>query len=229
VTASRRGCLTFAFLLLGVASARGQSAVPRFEATGSLFLTGATDFGTRPATLTGNEPGNPDFTLFSTTTRLGTGIGPEARLAVALSKAFSVEGAFSWVRQTLETRITGDAENAPNTTATQPISTTSVGADALVRLTSIGFANGRGVPFVLGGAGYFRQTDDHQVLDASGAYFEVGGGVRYVVSERAAGFPRALALRGDGRVIVRSEGFDVGASGGSRATWGLTAGLSVAF
>jgi hypothetical protein len=229
VRALPRACLAFVFLLLGVASARAQSAVPRFDLTGSLFLTGATDFGSRPATLTGNEPGNPDFTLFSTTTRLGSGVGPEARLAVALSKAFSVEGAFSWVRQTLETRITGDAENAPNTTATQPISTASVGADALVRLTSIGFANGRGVPFVLAGAGYFRQTDDHQVLDASGAYFEVGGGLRYVFSERAAGFPRALALRGDGRVIVRSNAFDPIDMNGSRTTWAVTGGMSLGF
>ena len=61
-------------------------------------------------------------------------------------------------------------------TATQPMSTISIGGDALVRLSSMAFAGGKGIPFVIAGGGYFRQTDDHQLELASGGYFEAGGG-----------------------------------------------------
>jgi hypothetical protein len=226
VTASRLA-LAIGVLAVTASAARAQSP-PRVELTGAILLNGGVDFGTRKATLTGNDPGNPDFTLFSTTTTLGSGVGPEARLGIALTRALSVEGAFSWARQTLETRITGDAENAPNTTATQPLSTMSIGGDAVVRLTSAGFAGGKAVPFVLAGGGYFRQTDDHQTELASGGYFEAGGGAKYVVSQRAKGFPRLLAIRGDGRLVVRSNAFDpTGAT--SHTTWAMTAGMSVGF
>jgi hypothetical protein len=223
--------MTFAVFVLALATAgpaRAQSPPPRVELTGAILITGGVNFGTQKATLTGNDPGNPDFTLFSTTTTLGTGVGPEARLGIRLTRALSVEGAFSWARQTLETRITGDAENAPDTTATQPLSTMSIGGDAVVRLTSAGFAGGKAVPFLLAGGGYFRQTDDHQMELASGGYFEAGGGAKYVVSQRAKGFPRLLAIRGDGRLVVRSNAFDpTGAT--SHTTWAVTAGASVGF
>ena len=115
-------------MLIAIAgTARAQPPSPRVELTGAILFAGGIDFGTQKATLTGNDPGNPDFTLFSTTTTLGAGVGPEARLGIALTRALSVEVAFSWARQTLEARITGDAENAPNMTATQPMSTTSIG------------------------------------------------------------------------------------------------------
>jgi hypothetical protein len=223
--------MTFTVLVLAIAiaaPARAQSPPPRVELTGAILLAGGVDFGTQKATLTGNDPGNPDFTLFSATTTLGLGVGAEGRLGIALTRALSVEGAFSWSPQTLDARITGDAENAPDTTATQPLSTMSIGGDVVVRLTSIGFAGGRGVPFVLTGGGYFRQTDDHQTAVASGGYFEAGGGAKYVISQRAKGFPRLLAIRGDGRLVVRSNAFDpTGAT--SHTTWAVTAGMTVGF
>ena len=77
--------------VLAVTSVRRARAVgpPRVELTGAILLAGGVDFGTQKATLTGNDPGNPDFTLFSTTTTLGTGVGPEARLGIALTRALS--------------------------------------------------------------------------------------------------------------------------------------------
>ena len=219
----------FALVIAFTSSAQAQAAPPRLELTGAILLTGGVDFGTRKATLTGNDPGNPDFTLFSTITTLGSGVGPEARLGIALSRRLSVEGAFSWIRQTLATRITGDAENAPDTMATQPLATMSIGGDAVVRLTSHGFAGGKGIPFALAGGGYFSQTDDHQLQVASGGYFEAGGGVKYVLSQRASGLLRQLALRGDGRIVLRSNAFQPDSSGSSHATWAVTAGMSVGF
>jgi hypothetical protein len=230
VTALRLSALPVLVLtLVAPSAALAQGSEPRVEITGAVLFAGGVDFGTRNATLTGNDPGNPDFTLFSTTSTLGRGIGPEARLGVALTRALSVEGAFSWVHQTLETRVTGDAESAPNTTVTQSVATMAIGGDAIVRLTSATFSGGKGMAFVLAGGGYFRQTDDHQVQLASGGYFEAGGGARYVVSHRAKGFPRMLAIRGDGRFIVRSNAFDPIDGNGSHTTWAVTGGMSVGF
>jgi hypothetical protein len=208
VTRSRLAALAIGLLSLAASPARAQPPSPRVELTGSIFFAGGIDFGTQKATLTGNDPGNPGFTLFSTATTLGAGVGPEARLGIALTRALSVEGAFSWTPQTLETRITGDAENAPDTAATLPLSTMSIGGDAVVRLTS---------------------TDDERVQVASGGYFEAGGGARYVISQRAKGFPRLLAIRGDGRLVVRSNAFDPNGAGSSHATWAVTAGMTAGF
>lgn len=207
--------------------ARAQSPEPRVELTGAVLLAGGANFGTQTATLTANDPGDPGFTLFSTATTLGHGLGAEGRLGVAVTRAIAVEGAFSWTRHTLETRITGDVENGAATAATQSNSTMSIGGDAVVRLTPRGFAGGKGIPFALAGGGYFRQTDDHQVELASGGYVEAGGGVKYVVLERAKGFLRRLALRGDGRFVVRSNAFDPIDARSTRATWAVTAGVSV--
>lgn len=229
MTRSRLAALAIGLLSLAASPARAQPPSPRVELTGSIFFAGGIDFGTQKATLTGNDPGNPGFTLFSTATTLGAGVGPEARLGIALTRALSVEGAFSWTPQTLETRITGDAENAPDTAATLPLSTMSIGGDAVVRLTSTAFAGGKGVPFLLAGGGYFRQTDDERVQVASGGYFEAGGGARYVISQRAKGFPRLLAIRGDGRLVVRSNAFDPNGAGSSHATWAVTAGMTAGF
>ncbi len=228
MTASRLAALAIGVLAVTGPAARAQSPPPRVELTGALLIAGGIDFGTQKAALTGNDPGNPDFTLFSTTTTLGTGVGPEVRLGIALSRALSVEVAFSWARQTLDARITGDTEKAPDTTATQPISTISIGGDALVRLSSIAFGGGKGIPFVLAGGGFFKQTDDGQLQLASGGYFEAGGGVKYVVSQRARGFPRLLAIRGDGRLVVRSNAF-APAGAASHTTWAMTAGLTAGF
>ena len=228
MTASRLAALAFGVLAVTTSAARAQSRPPRVELTGAILLAGGVDFGTQKATLTGNDPGNPDFTLFSTTTTLGAGVGPEARLGITLTRALSLEGAFSWVSQTLDAQITGDAESAPDTTATQALSMMSIGGDAVVRLTSIRFGGGKGVPFVLAGGGYFRQTNDDQLKLASGGYFEAGGGAKYVVSQRAKGFPRLIAIRGDGRLVVRSNAFaPTGAS--SHTTWAVTAGMSAGF
>ena len=228
MTASRLAALVIGVLAVTASATRAQSPPPRVELTGAILIAGGIDFGTQKATLTGNDPGNPDFTLFSTTTTLGTGVGPEARLGIGLTRALSVEAVFSWARQTLDARITGDAETAPDTTATLPLSTISIGGDALVRLSSMAFGGGKGIPFVIAGGGYFRQTDDHQMELASGGYFEAGGGAKYVVSQRAKGFPRLLAIRGDGRLVVRSNAFDpTGAT--SHTTWAVTAGVSVGF
>jgi hypothetical protein len=64
---------------------------------------------------------------------------------------------------------------------------------------------------------------------ASGGYFEVGGGVRYVLSQRAKGALRAVAIRGDGRIVVRSNAFNPTGNPNTRTAWAATGGISVGF
>ena len=219
-------------LLTAVCCQAARAQVPgsptRFEISGGLLMTGGTDFGSKVGALTANNPGDPDFALFRTATTLGRGAGVEGRLSVNLTKVVAVEGAFSWLRQTAETRVTADVE-VPDVTLTQKLDTYVIEGAAVVRVTSLAFDHGRGMPFVFAGGGYVRQLDDQRLLTGSGQVFDAGGGVKYFFIQRPRGFVRALGIRADGRVIVRSGGFDPSGDGASRATWGLLAGVVTRF
>jgi hypothetical protein len=203
------------------------SAAPRphsLELAGGLAFMSGIDFGSRDANLTANAPGDPGYPLFHTATALGAGTGVDGRIAFNLTRTFAAEGAFLWVRQTLETDIRGDKEAAPNTTLTQPLDTYYMGGALVVHLTKAQFAKGKGLPFVLGGAGYRRQLDDRQLLTGSGPAFEAGGGVKYFFVRHRRRVLRDLGLRADGRVYVQSIDGDTDILGKSnRVTWAATA------
>jgi hypothetical protein len=211
------------------ARAQAPGRPTRFEISGGLLMTGGTDFGSRVGALTANDPGDPDFALFKAATTLRKGTGVEGRLSVNLTKVVAVEGAFSWLRQTAETRVTADVEGVPDLTLTQKLDSYFIEGAAVVQVTSLAFDRGRGVPFVFAGGGYVRQLDDRRLLTGSGRVFDAGGGVKYFFMQRRRGFVRALGIRADGRVIVRSGGFDPSGEGGWRATWGLLAGVVTRF
>jgi hypothetical protein len=211
------------------AGAQGQFPRPRsIEISASAIGTGGADFGKRAATLTANDPGAPDYVLFSADTSIGAGAGFEGRLSFDLTRTLALEGAVSWVRQTAVTRVTGDVEGGPDLTASQRLDTYQFEGAALVHVRKLAFGGGRGVPFVLAGAGYLRQADDHGVVTGTGGVFDAGAGVKYLFARRRQGLVRGLGLRVDGRLLVRSGGFDPSGSGRSRATWAATAGLLLA-
>jgi len=182
------------------------------------------DFGSRDANLTANDPGDPAYPLFHTATKLGAGTGIDARIAFNVTRTVAAEGGFLWVRQTLRTHITGDIESAPNITLTQPLDTYVMEGAVVVHLVKAQFAGGKGLPFVLGGAGYRRQLDDRQILTSSGPAFDAGGGVKYFFVRHSRGVLRDIGLRADGRVYVQSLDADADIDGRStRVSWVLTA------
>jgi hypothetical protein len=134
----------------------------------------------------------------------------------------------SWTHHTLETQVTGDAEGAPNIAISQSTSTVMAGGD-LVASTGATFSRGRGRPFAFAGGGYTRRTGDQGVLASSGAYFDAGGGVKYQLSSRPSGFPRSVALRADGRVVVRSDRLDAASAGEAHTAFGAAVGLAIGF
>ena len=235
------GLCTFVTLLCGSATiAVAQDAAPRprsFEVSASALALGGVDFGSQNANLTANDPGNPDFILFATSSQIDTGAGLDARVTFNLSRTFAIEGAFTWTRQTAETAVTSDSEAVPNITLTQDLSTYFVEAATVVHLHGLQFAHGRGLPFVFAGGGYLRQLDGESILVDTGTVFDAGGGVKYFFATRPHGLVRAIGVRADGRIYVRSGGLDLSADEGRgtedegrwRPTWGMAAGLVVRF
>ena len=212
-----------------VAVAQSGPAAPRparFEVNAGLLLVGGAKLGSQTGSLTANDPGAPGYTLFRTSTDIGAGTGVEARIGVALTRALSIEGSASWVRQQATTSITGDAEGAAATSATATLDAYQFEGAAVIHFNGARFAGGRGVPFVLAGGGYRRQLDDVQILVATGGYVTAGGGVKYYFVERPKRRMKRLGLRVDGRLTSGSGVFDPQGDG-SRTTWSALMALVV--
>jgi len=194
---------------------------------GGLWGSGI-DFGSTTASITANQAGASEYPLFRTTGSFGAAPSVEARLGVRLSRLLGVEGAFQYSRPSLETRISGDIENAPPVTATNEISRYMIDASAVVYLTR--FRIGRnGSPFLLGGVGYFRELDDEQTLAETGVAYHAGGGVKYLFAEPSHGFVKGVGIRGDARVYFKDGGFDLDGSDKLRNYFAGGASLILAF
>jgi len=219
-------------LLGGATAGYAQDAAPRprsLELSASGLMLGGVDFGNRNATLTANDPGNPDFILFATSSKIKPGAGLDARLTFNVTRTFGLEGVVTWTRQTAETEVTSDAEEVPNTTVTEDLSTYFVEGAAVLHLRGLTFAHGRGMPFIFGGGGYLRQLDGDSILVDTGSVFHAGGGVKYFFSSRTSGFIRGIGVRADGRYYLRSGGLELEREKTRRPTWGIAGGLVVRF
>ena len=203
----RAAAISTLLMLLGSATAGyAQDAAPRprsLELSASGLMLGGVDFGNRNATLTANDPGNPDFILFATSSKIKPGAGLDARLTFNVTRTFGLEGVVTWTRQTAETAITSDAEGIPNTTVTEDLSTYFVEGAAVLHLRGLTFAHGRGIPFIFGGGGYLRQLDGDSILVDTGSVFHAGGGVKYffrparVVSSAVLAYARTAGITCD--------------------------------
>jgi hypothetical protein len=225
-------CALFALFLGCTTLAHAQDAAPRarsFELSAGGVMLGGVDFGHQNATLTGNDPGNPDFILFATSSKIKASAGLDARATFNVTRTFALEGVFTWTRATAETDITSDAEGVPNTTLKEDLSTYFIEGAAVVHLRGLQFAGGRGLPFVFGGGGYLRQLDGSSILVDTGTVFHAGGGIKYFFAQRSRGFVHDIGIRADGRIYVRSGGLELVEDKTRRPTWGLAGGLVVRF
>jgi hypothetical protein len=195
-------------------------------AVGVAFASG-TDFGDTRATLTSNETPPGRYTLFETDSTLGSAAGFEGRLGYMVTRSFGVEGAFLYARPRLETRISGDVEGAPAVTAVNDISQYLIDVSGVYRLHRLRFS--RGVPFVLGGGGYLRQLDEDLLLVETGRTVHAGGGFTYLFFQRPRGLIRGLALRADGRLYVRTGGYELNDEISRRTFGTVTGSLAVTF
>ncbi len=184
------------------------SAAPHrgsWELTGGATWSDGYDLGTRSADLTRNTgTGTGPFELFTADTNVATAAGALGRVGVYLSRSIALEGGVQFSRPVLSSRLTNDAEQADDTTATETISRYVFDGAVVFHLTGLSFAGGKGVPFLTGGAGYLRELHDQDELIETGQTYHGGAGVKFWFGQGA----RRFGLRADVGVAMRDGGFD---------------------
>ena len=204
--------LTAAALCIAPASASAQAYLPQdiphsgnLEISGGVLWMPGTDLGTASADETRNPgTGTGPFVLFQTDSRTESAPGVQGKLGVYLAQSMSVEGGALFSRPKLATRLTGDAESAPELTATDTLTRIVVDGSVLFHLTGVSFAGGRGIPFVSAGAGYLRDLHEKNEVAETGHELHVGGGIHYWFGQ---GKHRA-GVRADVGISRRSGGAD---------------------
>jgi hypothetical protein len=193
-------------ILVAVAAEGHAQTRPRsFELTVAGVWTGGSSLGRDEATETRNQTGGGDFTLFVGSTDIEPGVGAEARLAFYVTDRIAIEGGGLFARQRVSTRLTNDAENAPNVTAEEDLDEYVIDGAIVFLLQPLG----RIVPFVRAGAGYLRQLHEDQSLAETGVAYHAGGGVSYWLGSVGKGFVKRWGLRGDARLLIRDGGFSL--------------------
>jgi hypothetical protein len=188
--------------------ATGGGDAPRrgsWEAGGGVLWTGGYSLDSQNADLTANDGnGAPPFTLFTTDVRVRPMYGVQARGAFYFSSSLALEGGVQYSRPILEARLSNDAEQAEDITAEEKMSRYVFDGSLVYHLRSLSFAGGRGLPFVLGGAGYLRELHEGHELVETGVEYHAAAGLKLWFSSSR----RGLGIRGEAGVSVRDGGFD---------------------
>lgn len=143
------------------------------------------------------------YDLFTADGEVDAFQGLHARVGVYVTRAISVEAGFRFAKPMLSYQLAGDAESAPDETATETLSHYLFDGSVLFHLTNASFADGRGVPFVSGGGGYLRELHEGNELVETGSEFHATVGLKYWL-----GSGRRFGLRAEGGVSIRQDGFD---------------------
>jgi hypothetical protein len=202
--------VTLVCLLASAGSAFAQSA-PAFESkqfvvSAGLLTSRGYPIGDRTADLRRNATNATPFTLFRAESDIEGAPGFDARLAYALSRAFSVEVAGTFSRPQLRVRITEDAESTPSIDAGEEIGQFTVDVSGLWHLPGRTLGS-RARPYVIGGGGYLRQLHEDRYLVETGSVAYGGGGVHYWFRGGSTG-QRAMGVRGEASIVMRSRGID---------------------
>ena len=204
-------CFTFASAIVP-ASAAAQMYIghdiPRrgnVEISGGVVWSGGYDVGSASAEETRNTgTGTGPFVLFSASSEADPAVGLQGRLGVYLARSVSVEGGVFVARPDISTRLTGDADSAPDLTATETLTRLIIDGSVLFHLTGASFGDGRGMPFVIGGAGYLRDAHEKNEVIETGQEFHVGGGLHYWFGQGKHRF----GVRADAAISWRTGGAD---------------------
>ena len=207
----RRDPIALFVVLLLAASSRGAAAQGvlesgRLEISGGAAWLGAHTFGSASATET--TPSGGGFTLFNTSSELGSAAALDARVGVRIAGTLVVEADATYARPELRVSIANDVESAPSITSVERLQQYMIGGGATWYVPG----RGRIAPFVTGGGGYLRQLHDRALLVETGSYYQVGGGVLYLLSSHADKRLKATGIRVDVRAVILNGGvaFDGG-------------------
>jgi hypothetical protein len=178
--------------------------VPReHEAAIAVVVAGPASLGSTAATFI--RPNGTPLELFRVENRLAFRYGVEAVLGYQLARRFWLEGAGSWTRGDVESRIESDFEDATLLTAAMTLSRFAVEGGGLVALNEPGAATW----FLRGTAGWMRELGGDNVIAENGIIGNAGFGVKYWWRDAATG-RRTIGLRLEARANVRSRGISLG-------------------
>ena len=163
------------------------------------------DLGSVSAEETRNTgTGTGPFVLFTADSRVAPAVGALGRVGVYLAQAVSLEGSVMFARPILSARLAGDAESAPDVTAKETLTRIIADGSAVLHLNGLSFAQGRGVPFVLGGGGYIRELHEKNEVIDTGREYHAGAGFHYWSGQGK----HRVGFRTDVGVSIRSGGVD---------------------
>ena len=192
------------------------------EISGGVVWFGGFDLGARNAEETRNiNTGSGPFALFAVDSRVAAAPGARLRAGVYLSSAISVEGGLQYGRPRLSSRLSGDAEQAPDLTAGETVTRYLVDGSLLFHLTPLAFAGRRAMPFFGAGGCYVRELHDQNELVETGREYHAIAGMQVWFGQRS---PR-FGVRADVGASMRSGGTDF--RSGRRTV--PTAGVSIVY
>jgi hypothetical protein len=193
-----------------------------FEVSGGAGYEGGYDLGAISAEETRNTgTGTGPFVLFTADSRLKGAPGLQGRLGVYLAQSVSIEGGVQFAKPVISSRLSDDAESAPDVTATETLTRIITSGSLVLHFTQMSFAGGKGVPFLLGGAGHIRELHEKNEVVETGHELHAGAGLNVWFGRGA----HRVGLRGDVGLIRRSGGAD--APDTTRTV--PTAGVSLAY
>jgi hypothetical protein len=219
---------TAAFLLAGAAMLQAPPVFaqspdpprPRFEAgIGSLWI-GQQPLGTRAASETTGAGGSTP--LFSTSSDLASAAGIDGRIGVRVTRSLVAEADASYLKPQLRVAIGGDLEGAAAVTATETVHQFTIGGGVLWYLPNRAWTR-RFAPFAMAGGGYLRQLHDQGTLVDTGRYYQVGGGVTYLLASRGHFHTKGIGARADVRALIRSKGVAFDGGGHTSPAFGVSA------
>lgn len=187
------------------AAAQGRRRPPRppsFEVGGGATWTGNFTGPSRTAELTRNEQSAGGFDLFRFSGEVTNGPGAGAWLAYHLTRRIALEAGVRFLKPELSYRLSGDVENAPETTATETLTRYVFTGSMVLHLRRVDGT--RFVPFVAGGGGYIRELHEQNELLETGHEYHALGGVKYWFG----GGRRRFGIRAQAGVSIGSGGFD---------------------
>lgn len=175
---------------------------PVFEIGGGVTWAGSFTGPSRAAELTRNEQAAGGFDLFRFSGEVTNGPGAGAWIGYHVTRTIALEGGFRFSKPELAYRLSGDAENAPDTTAAETLSRYVVTGSLVFHLRRVD--GSRFVPFVAAGGGYIRDLHEQNELLETGHEYHGLAGLKYWLGSGR----RRFGIRAQAGIAVTSGGFD---------------------
>ena len=186
------------------AAARQTPRAGSWEIGGSVTWAPGFTGPERAAELTRNEEAAGGFDLFTTEGEVASAAGIGATLAYYLSPAVALEGELRYGKPRLTYRLSGDAEDAADTTAEETMTRYIFSGSLVLHLRGLEFGSS-GVPYLLAGAGHLRDLHEGDELVETGTEYHVAAGIKYWFGTAG---PR-FGLRGQAGISMTDGGFDL--------------------